>query len=139
MMPRSPPIPRLLPPQMSQELMSSSSVRALFQSASHLLTPLLTPSWQAEDELCPQKRRGGVATPRTSEQTLFRDRLYRGGQFKMRSLEWTVMQLSGEGNDHPLQYSCLENPMDIGAWLATVHGVTKSWTRPQQHSRHNPI
>ena len=31
----------------------------------------------------------------------------------------------GEGNDNPLQYSCLENPMDRGAWQATVHGVTK--------------
>ena len=35
----------------------------------------------------------------------------------------------GEGNDNPLQYSCLGNPMDRGAWWATVHGVTKSWTR----------
>ena len=35
----------------------------------------------------------------------------------------------GEGNDNPLQYSCLENPVDRGAWQATVHGVTKSWTR----------
>ena len=35
----------------------------------------------------------------------------------------------GEGNGNPLQYSCLENPMDGGAWLATVHGVAKSWTR----------
>ena len=35
----------------------------------------------------------------------------------------------GEGNDNPLQYSCLENPMDRGAWWATVHGVSKSWTR----------
>ena len=35
----------------------------------------------------------------------------------------------GEGNGHPLQYSCLENSMDRGAWQATVHGVTKSWTR----------
>jgi len=34
----------------------------------------------------------------------------------------------GEGNDNPLQYSCLENPMDRGAWQATVHGVAKSWT-----------
>ena len=32
----------------------------------------------------------------------------------------------GEGNDSPLQYSCLRNPMDRGAWRATVHGVTKS-------------
>ena len=35
----------------------------------------------------------------------------------------------GEGNDNPLQYSCLENSMDGGAWWATIHGVTKSWTR----------
>ena len=34
----------------------------------------------------------------------------------------------GEGNGNPLQYSCLENPMDGGAWWATVHGVAKSWT-----------
>ena len=34
----------------------------------------------------------------------------------------------GEGNGNPLQYSCLENPMDEGAWWAKVHGVTKSWT-----------
>ena len=35
----------------------------------------------------------------------------------------------GEGNGTPLQYSCLENPMDGGAWRAVVHGVTKSQTR----------
>ena len=35
----------------------------------------------------------------------------------------------GEGNGSPLQYSCLENPMDGGAWWATVHGVTKRRTR----------
>ena len=35
----------------------------------------------------------------------------------------------GEGNGIPLQYSCLENPMERGAWWATVHGVTKSQTR----------
>ena len=35
----------------------------------------------------------------------------------------------GEGNGNPLQYSCLENPMDRGAWWATVHGVAKSRTR----------
>ena len=34
----------------------------------------------------------------------------------------------GEGNGNPLQYSCLENPMDGGAWWAKVHGVTKSRT-----------
>ena len=35
----------------------------------------------------------------------------------------------GGGNGYPLQYSCLENPMDIGAWRATVHGVAKSQTQ----------
>ena len=34
-----------------------------------------------------------------------------------------------EGNGNPLQYSCLENPMDGGAWWAIVHGVAKTWTR----------
>ena len=35
----------------------------------------------------------------------------------------------GEGNGNPLQYSCLENPMDRGAWWATVHGVATSRTQ----------
>ena len=35
----------------------------------------------------------------------------------------------GESDGNPLQYSCLDNSMDRGAWWATVHGVTKSWTR----------
>ena len=35
----------------------------------------------------------------------------------------------GEGNGNPLQYACLENPTDVGAWQATVHGVAKSQTR----------
>ena len=34
----------------------------------------------------------------------------------------------GGGNGNPLQYSCLENPMDGGAWCAAVNGVAKSWT-----------
>ena len=39
----------------------------------------------------------------------------------------------GGGNGTPLQYSCLENPMDRGAWQATVQGVTKSWARLGPH------
>ena len=42
----------------------------------------------------------------------------------------------GEGNDIPLQYSYLENPLDRGAWRATVHGVAKSQTRLKQLSMH---
>ena len=37
----------------------------------------------------------------------------------------------GEGDGYPLQYSCLENSMDKGAWWATVQGVTKSQTPPR--------
>ena len=40
-----------------------------------------------------------------------------------------LLTVSGEGNGTPLQYSCLENPMDGGAWWATVHGVAKSRTQ----------
>ena len=40
----------------------------------------------------------------------------------------------GEGNGTPLQYSCLENPMDGGAWWAAVYGVTQSRTRLKQLS-----
>ena len=40
-----------------------------------------------------------------------------------------VVSIFGEGNGTPLQYSCLENPMDGGAWCAAVHGVAKSWIR----------
>ena len=39
------------------------------------------------------------------------------------------MIVSGEGNGTPLQYSCLENPMDGGAWWAAVHGVARSQTQ----------
>ena len=40
------------------------------------------------------------------------------------SIPW-LGRSPGEGNGNPLQYSCLENPVDGGAWWATVHGVSK--------------
>ena len=40
-----------------------------------------------------------------------------------------LLSCVGEGNGNPLQYSCLENLMERGAWWAIVLGVTKSWTR----------
>ena len=46
---------------------------------------------------------------------------------QVRSLDWE--DSLGEGRGNPLQYSCLENPMDRGAWGAKVHGVTKSQIR----------
>ena len=45
----------------------------------------------------------------------------------------------GEGNSNPLQYSCLENPVDRGAWWAAVCGVTQSWTQLKQLSMHAGI
>ena len=36
---------------------------------------------------------------------------------------------TGKGNGSPVQYSCLENSIDRGAWWATVHGIAKSWTQ----------
>ena len=50
------------------------------------------------------------------------------------------VRLPGEGNGNPLHYPCLENPMDRGAWRATVHGVSKSRTRLSVHAtpRHVP-
>ena len=55
----------------------------------------------------------------------------RGCRRSCRALKNTVRTLAltpvpGVGNGNPLQYPCLENPMDRGAWRATVHGVTKT-------------
>ena len=44
----------------------------------------------------------------------------------------------GEGQSYPLQYSCLKNPKDRGAWRATVHGVTKSQTRLRTRASRAP-
>ena len=46
---------------------------------------------------------------------------------------WT----SGEGNGNPLQYSCLENPRDGGAWWDAIYGVTQSWTRLKRLSNNS--
>ena len=45
----------------------------------------------------------------------------------------------GEGHDNPLQYSCLENSMDRGAWHATVHGVTHNWATNTHTHTHQDI
>ena len=44
-------------------------------------------------------------------------------------ISWWQSPSAGEGNGNPLQYSCLENPMDRGAWWAAAHGVAEGWTR----------
>ena len=47
----------------------------------------------------------------------------------IQSLSWGLSP--GEGNGNPLQYSCLGNPMDRGAWWALVHGVAKELDTPE--------
>ena len=46
-----------------------------------------------------------------------------------RTINKQICPMSGEGNGNPLQYSCLENLMDGGAWWAAVHGVARNQTR----------
>ena len=46
---------------------------------------------------------------------------------------------SGEGNDNPLQYSCLEKPMNREAWRATVHGIAESQTQLSKHRYYWPL
>ena len=50
-------------------------------------------------------------------------------QYRRLKFDCWVRKIPGEGSGYPLQYSCLENPMDRGAWWAAVHGVAKSRTR----------
>ena len=45
----------------------------------------------------------------------------------------------GGGNGNLLQYFCLENLMDRGAWQAVIHGTTKSWTRPSNYTTTNEL
>ena len=52
------------------------------------------------------------------------------------STEYKV-DIHGGGNGNPLQYSCLENPMDSGAWEATVHGVAKELDMTEQVNNNN--
>ena len=52
-----------------------------------------------------------------------------GGKFKLWAFKEKPRHFSGEGNGSPFQYSCLENPMDRGAWKAAVHRVAEGRTR----------
>ena len=49
------------------------------------------------------------------------------------------LSCTGEGNGNPLQYSCLENPRDGGAWWAAVNGVAQSWTRLKRLSSSSSV
>ena len=50
-----------------------------------------------------------------------------------------LRRFPGEGNGNPLQYSCLVNSMDRGAWWATVHGAAKSQTQLKRLSMHTSL
>ena len=87
-----------------------------------------------------QKSRGFVRAQRSSLEWFVGDVRWRGlpGGSEVKASACNAGDLGsipgsgrspGEGNGNPLQYSCLENPMDRGAWWATVHGVAKSQTR----------
>ena len=73
-----------------------------------------------------------------SETTAYDEDKYTGGDLRLPtwfnqtnsdSISVSVSSSTGEGNGTPLRYSCLENPMDGGAWQAVVHGVAESWTQ----------
>ena len=59
-------------------------------------------------------------------------------EINLDSILWTHSQalFPGEGNGNPLQYSCLENPVDRGDWWAALHRVAQNWTQLQQLSMH---
>ena len=70
---------------------------------------------------------GPVASPRRPPWWLSQLRICL--QCRRPRLDPWVRQIPGEGDGNPLQYSCLENPMETGVWEATVHAVAKSQTR----------
>ena len=58
------------------------------------------------------------------------------GRMRRRLDPWAG-KIPWRGNGNPFQYSCLENPMDWGAWQPTVHGATKSWTWLERLNKDN--
>ena len=80
-------------------------------------------SHSAEKAMAPHSSTLAWKIPRTEEPGRLQSmRLLRAGHDWATSLS---LPCAGEGNGNPLQYSCLENLMDRGAWWATVHGITR--------------
>ena len=78
-----------------------------------------------------RKPGGNSFTLSTNIQSSFHERKERNREKDIFLFIWNGNHIKGNGN--PLQYLCLENSIDRGAWKATVHGVTKSWTRLSFH------
>ena len=76
-------------------------------------------------QACPFPDGAGVKNPRANDARDTRDSESIPGSGRS----------PGEGNGYPLQYSCLENSTDRGAWPATIHGVTKSQTGLSTHTQ----
>ena len=78
-----------------------------------------------------RKPGGNSFTLSTNIQSSFHERKERNREKDIFLFIWNGNHI--KGNSSPLQYLCLENSIDRGAWKATVHGVTKSWTRLSFH------
>ena len=123
-------------------------VNTLFQQYKSRLYTWTWPNGQYQNQtdyiLFSQRRRGSIQSAKTrpeadcgSDHELliakFRLKLKKAGEIT-RPFRYDLNQITydytvGEGNGNPLQCSCLENPMDQGAWWATIHGDAKSRTR----------
>ena len=81
----------------------------------------------------------GLSSWLSSKESACQHRSYKRRGFHpwVRKIPWRRDWCCPEGNwSCPLQYSCLENPMDRGAWWSAVHRVTKSWTQLKRLSMH---
>ena len=97
-------------------------VSAVHQHGSVIGIPMSLPSWASLPSPAPSPSSSLSQSPGLHS-------LSHTPNPHLRSILHMLVQYVGEGNGTPLQYSCLENPMDRGAWWAAVHGVAGSWTR----------
>ena len=107
----------------SQTRLSDSAHRSFHSHLEALFSSLSIPRWQPTPVLSPGKSHGRRSlvdySPWGSEESDTTERLH--FHFSLSCI--------GEGNGNPLQYSCLENPKDGGAWCAAIYGVAQSRTR----------
>ena len=88
--------------------------------------------WSFSFNISPSNKHSGLITFRMDWLDLLAVQGTLKSLLQLHSSKASILRSSaffGEGNGSLLQYSCLENPMDGGAWWAAVHGVTRSWTR----------